>query len=239
MKTKILGFLLGLFGQALICIIFFLLLPPSIFSEESVMWLDFVVTSIVFWVWAGNVLFHSLSIDDATQKGIGGLGVKLYGAWMYTLFALGYMLLGFYYSYSGDPISFGWQITFQAIFLFGLLAMMLGSFKATEKTAEIYRKEETIKKGKLGVRESLTNLLYSMEDGAADAEQVARVRRLVEETRYITPSTSDEARILDNRINDDCYSISIALPDYKINEQNIVGLIHKLELDVERRKAAK
>lgn len=241
MNKYVFPIVIGLLGEGLIALIIFVLLWPYFIGYESVLWLDFAVASITFCVWVLNSTFSPLNLKDPSQKGVGALGVKWYATTLYTVLAIGFMLLGLIPDdYNQGPlIPFPWQIVLQAVFLFIFIVLIFFSGKSSKRTEEVYYEEKEKKAGKQNIKASIQNLLYSMEDAGMPADLTAQVRKLSGETRFISPSISPEATMLDDRINASCQQIIYDLHDVTINRDRIIKNIDQLERDVMRRKQAR
>ena len=230
MNSKVFSIILGVAGQFLIVALFVWVFDDYIFGGADVKWLDFSVVSVLYWLWALSLCIPAINTKDKSQKAIGGLGIKLYATTMYTVIALGYALIAM------GSFAFKWQLCFQIIFFFCWLVAINMSFKASEKTKEVYEEEQVMKIGKANIKSALQNAYYNAQDKHFPAELVERLKRLSDEARYITPSVSADARMLDIKIESDCDSIRIASADFKMNEAKIVQTIYQLENDVQRRK---
>lgn len=237
MQLKIFGFLLALIGQFLILALFLWVFPDTAFYEDAIKWLDFGVVSIVYWLWMLNSIFIRIKSEDETGKVFGALGIRLQGATLYTVFALAFMLITLWIYNSGDDmLSFAWQIGVQAVLLFLFLMSCLMSGKAAEQVKTVYYQEKETKQGKKFVKASLQRALYAAQDNRFPKEAVDRLQTLVNESRYITPSSQPQAEALDIKIEADCDNIIFAASNYQMNEQKITQAIYQLELDFGRRK---
>lgn len=236
MRMNYVGWILGILGQGLILLAFLLILPDEIFGLESIKWLDFGVLSIVYWLWISNFTLSPLNLRDPSQKGIGGLGIKWIGSIFYTLFALGFAIACMFYAVEGTVLAFKWQILAQGVILFFLFVMLFNSAVSMDKVEEVYHAEKEKKEGKKNVRNSLQNLAFMMESRRAPGAATARVKNLNEEARFLTPSDSDAAVEIENRIADCCEAIMLALTDVEINSRRIEELSEQLEMNFRMRK---
>lgn len=236
-KINIGRLILALVGQGLIFIFYLLIFPYGFFGGEvSVMWLDLVVTSLVYWIWVLNAGIAPVSKNDPSQKGIGGLGIRLYASTIYSVLAIGFIFIAILLAIDGSPIAFKWQIMVQAIIFFIFLVWMYSANLATRKTEEVYHSETAIKAGKADIRRAISTVLASAEDNGAPADIQERLRTLNGATRFVTPSRSMEAEDADLNILNECSRLSAALMNPGMNRQEIEKGTAQLERYFNRRK---
>lgn len=238
MKIRTSSALLAAAGQVLILCLFLFVLPDYIFGELKVMWLDFVVLSIVYWLWVWLCIVPPVNMADSSSREVGGMGIKWTGVIWYSslavIVAAGCLLM---YN-SGTEIAFKWQIIIQAFLLFAFLLSVSSSMAATEKAGQMYRKEQMIKSGKRDIKLAIGETLAAAEDSHdVPADVAARLRSVLGETRFISPSSTAEATSTDARIADDCLRLRGAFTDYTMNKQSITELLDRLERDMSRRKS--
>ena len=230
---------LALIGEGLIFILFLLIFPYGFFGDGSspaVMWLDLTVCSIVYWLWILNAGVAPVSKSDASQTGIGGLGIRLYGSVVYSVIALGFMFVAVLCAVNGTYIAFKWQIMVQAIIFFCLLMWLYSSTMATKKTGQVYRNEQQAKSGKRDIKYAIANTLAMAEDHGASPDIQQRLRKLSADTRFISPSSSMDTEYADTHIISECSRLSSALMNPELNKQEIERSTSQLERYFERRK---
>ncbi|MDE7414520.1 MAG: hypothetical protein K2N05_12145 [Muribaculaceae bacterium] len=240
MKNKYLSILLALFGEGLLALIFFLLIPQEVLTDETRV-LDFIVVSVIYGLWVYNIITPLVNLSDPARRQVGGLGIRWVAVGIYSVLALLLVLGNLIYSWSGnDPgMSFAIQAVIQGVLLFVLLGGLLSARGSEQKTAEIHEKEQLHKQGKQDVRAALSGLLFEMQETPGIPHEInERVKGMVDEVRYITPSSSAEALDIDSRIIGGCEILRSALYDYDINKVSIQARVEQIERDVQRRKQA-
>lgn len=234
MKVNIYSLLLGIFGQGII-IAGFLLFRGT--CPDNILWLNIVVTSIVFWLLGCSFGMEPISMSDPAHPQAGGLGIKWVSALTYSVCALGFMIGCALYGYGAEGVPFKWQMIIQTALLFFLLAGFLSSAAATRKTAETYRREQATYRGKADLRLTLSDLAYTADSSPeVPAEIRQRLHRLSEEVRFLTPSGSREAAMADTRIFEVANRLRPALFNPELNTADIETLTTRLEVEFHRRK---
>lgn len=234
MNTRVLSILLAILGQVLI--IGFALAFFDDFLTPDVLWLDIAVTSVAYWLWAANLIAQP-RLDDQSQKQMGGLGVRLWSSTAYSVITLGFMVVCMFMQSDGSAPAFKWQLIFQVAMLFLLAVGLLFSAKSVEKTAAVYTREHQSVTEKTNLRIALINLA----DNAADNPQIPRaivdrLRRVADDARYLSPSSSPAPLAADDRLRADAQDLSLALRDCAMNSPQIAHLTERLERDMQRRK---
>lgn len=232
------AFLLAIAGEAIIALIFFSLIPVQVLPTDLRV-LDFIVTTIAYFLIIGNILTPIINKNDPSHKEVGGLGVRWAAVTVYLISAMLVVVGNLIYSWTTfEPaLSFGFQAVIQGILLIILLWWLLGSKESIEQTKEVYERERKLKEAKADVKRALTDTLNSVEDTPGIPDDVReRLRRLSGEIRYLSPSTSPEASAADRKIITDCDAIAASFSDYKMNEEAIGRRLDQLERDIERRR---
>jgi len=201
-----------------------------------VLWLDIAVTSVAYWLWAANLIAQP-RLDDQSQKQMGGLGVRLWSSTAYSVITLGFMVVCMFMQSDGSAPAFKWQLIFQVAMLFLLAVGLLFSAKSVEKTAAVYTRRTSECYGE----DQPAHRSYKSCDNAADNPQIPRaivdrLRRVADDARYLSPSSSPAPLAADDRLRADAQDLSLALRDYALNSPQIAHLTERLERDMQRRK---
>lgn len=237
MKFKILSISLGIAFEAFMALVFFVLIPDSVL-ESNIRALDFIVTTVVVGLWWYNMLTPAVNLDDPSHKEVGSIGIKWTAVAWYDTLALLTVFANLYQAWTGGlQMSFTLQVFIQIALVLLLAGSLLVAEATKKKTAQIYRKEQQLKSGKVNLQSSLTQLLYEAEDIPRVPEEVkARIRRISESARYITPSGTPEALAADVNSEKDCLSLRASLFSYEMNKELVEQKIDRLERDMQRRR---
>lgn len=234
MNINIYSLLLGIFGQGII-LAGFLLFRGN--CPDNILWLNIVVTSIVFWLLGRSFGLEPISLSDRSGKQAGGLGIRWFSVLTYTVCALGFMIGSALYGYGAEGIPFKWQLIIQIALLFFLLMGFISSSAATQKAGDVYQKEQTDKRGKADLKSALGNLVYTADSARELSADIRnRLHHLSEETRFLTPSSSREAAMADQQILNLAARLRPALFNPDLNAPEIENLVCQLEVEFHRRK---
>lgn len=237
MKLKIIGLLLSFLGQIFILCVFLFVLPLSLFGTASVKWLDFSVLSVLLWISALNASFFRIDSAARSQKAIGGLGIRWSGLIGYATVVTLFLISAVALNLSGTHISFAWQIASQVLLLLLFIFINYAAMTSRQKVSEVEKAEQTLRKGKIVIAQSLQQTVFVAEDRNIPEEVVFRLKRLADDARFLTPSSARESTEADDLIREDCEQIKAALFDYDMNREFIGRLISQLERDMQRRKS--
>lgn len=231
MKLKIFSILLTLLCIAFAAVIMFYLIPEGVLAN-NVRWLDFIIIDVNIVLCAYNITAPPINLNDDSHKQVGGLGIRWLTLFLYAFGAIGFMIINIAVCFDnpGNALSFSWQMCVQVFLLILLSAGILSSAFSSKKVEEIYFKETQLKHGKKSVRAATNSLLMDAQNQpGVPRDIVERLKKISENTRFISPSNSAEALNMDARIEDTCARISAALYDYEINKTTISQLVEHLE----------
>lgn len=230
---------MALFAEAIIAIIFFYLIPLQILPND-IRWLDFTVMTVINIIFVLNILFPLVRLDEKGHQEVAGLGIQWTATGWYAAIAFLFLVGNIIYSWQSlsPALSFGIQATIQSILLLCFFGGIVASRTSMQKALEVYEAESIEKKGKADIKAEVADLLSTAERiPTLPTEITDRIRRIAADTRYITPSSSAEARKADKTIINDCDIIAVALNDYEMNREIITINLSRLENDLKRRRS--
>lgn len=238
MNLRIFSIVLGLLGEALIAIIFFALIPED-FLPSNVRVLDFIVVSIVYGLWIYNILKPMINFADRSHKQVAGLGIRWAAVGWYSILALAFVIGNIVVVGIDDvsPMSFGLQAVIQGFLFLLFLGGLLASEFSMKKAAEVNRSEHIAKQGKADIKSAVSSLVAAAEDSTSVPQEIVnRLKEILAETRYITPSGSSEAETADISIRNCCEILRPTFSDYTINKDVVERYIAQLERYIKRRR---
>lgn len=239
MKIRILTIFIALAAEIILAVIFFSLIPEEIMPLD-IRWLDFVVLTIINAIFILNILFPLVNMHDKSHKEVAGLGLQWSATGWYTAIAV--LFMGANILYTGlearPALSFGIQATIQGILLLLFAAGIVSSQSSIEKAKEVYASQSYEKRGKADIKAAVAKALYAAEDsGNVPAEVAERLKHILADTRYLSPSDTQEAKALDHSITENCEALAVAFIDYNMNGNRIAQLLASLENNMKRRRA--
>ena len=227
---KIFSVLLLLFGEALI-IICYLHFGRNLASD--ILTLNIVVTSIIFLLWYIEKFVPMINLKDKSQKDVGTLGLKWLFAILYTIFAIGVMLV----CNTMKPMGISTQIIFHAILLFLLLVGLYFMNYTSEKVLEVY-KEETSNRSRIDEMKKTTKevvlKLGQMKNISNDI--TSSINTLYENLRFISPSKNEQAIELEANFLNEMRKVHDSLFDTPLNNEKIIENIQNCEQIYKERK---
>lgn len=239
MKIRIMSLLLGIVGEILIAALFFWVIPDAL--PTNILVLDFVVVSLVYWLWIYNILKPAVNFKEPSHKQVGGLGVRWISLSLYTFLAVGFVVYTLWAGITGEiPLwDFPVLVIIQAGLLFFLCGGLITSEHIMQKTKDIYEEQKVLKTGKHDVKKMVQQLLFVSEDTSGIPHDIKeRLKKIAGETRYLSPSVSEHCIALDADIIKNCDTIIAALADYDLNKKTVTDQIDSLERNLERRRRA-
>lgn len=238
MNTKISIILLALAAEALVGIGFFVLIPENAIPN-NIRWLDFTVTTILVAIFTANMVIPLVNTSDKSHKEVAALGIRWTAVGWYSALAFLFMVCNIVYALpnEGAAISFRLQAMVQTVLFLGFLMGIVASQASMRKAKEVYAEEHAVKRGKSDVKASLMEMLSEAEiHNGIPEEVIEKIRQVSAEGRYLAPSSSEEARIADKAIIEDCNALMACFGDSQISSGKISDRLSRLESDIKRRK---
>lgn len=237
MQIRIFTILLSLAAEAILAVVFFVLIPHEWLADD-LRWLDFAVMTVINSIWVCNILFPFVNLADRSHKEVGGLGLRWTATGWYSALAFLFLLANIIYArYESHAMGFGLQATIQAALLLLFLCGIVASKASIDKSRDVYVREMAVKKGKADIKAAVAGVLSAAEDTAAfPHELTGRIRRVASDTRYMAPSASAESTMADEKILDDCDSLMAYLTDPAMNKELIETCVGRLERDLQARR---
>lgn len=227
MIYKILALLLG-YG---LIIAAFILLVGGLVSND-VLTLDIVVSCILYTLYALFSFFPLVNTKDSSHKEVGMLGPHMFFLTICTVLSIGLMICGIIW-----PIPFTYQLLGQlAVLLIALLGRS-AALQSGDKVKEIHHLEQAQKQG----RDSLkSQMLMFMEEVYSskrlDAQTVERLKKIQEDTRFVTPSLAPEAQALEYQFMQSVQDLRVLMYQQPLDMVQINDKIASIERTLLNRK---
>jgi hypothetical protein len=195
---------LYLAGDAILLLAFFLLVPEDL--RDVAGYLDLCVVLGVFTL---NFPIHSLgwAFRSGDAFRIPALSIRWFGTGVYSLFALAGVVRG-----ALAAVQFRFQLIYQLVCLFGLLAAMVLATRATSHTAVVDAEERAnvaglreLHEAAAGVEEALVFM------GEGWQQQRTAIQMVREDLRFLSPSPRRPEQELEGRLTAELRDIRVLL----------------------------
>lgn len=202
-------------GEAII-IASFILFRGSM--ENNFLTLNIIVTTIIYSLFFLDILTPWIDLDEKSQKRVGSLGVRWFAVLMYAFFSIAVMVI----SNVLPDFSFKIQLILHSGLFFLLLLGLSAAFSSSDKVKAIYNIEQKNRQGIVEMKGAISALKDKMVDCKELPEYfTAQVDSLENEIRYLSPANSEQAFELERSFVKIITSISVAIMDFSLNEQQI------------------
>jgi|SRR5665647_386948 len=224
MNTKnIFSILLLLIGEALI-IISFLYFGSNLASE--ILTLDTIVSTILYSLFFIDILIPMVDFKDKSQRVIGSLGLRWFVTSLYTLSAIGMMVIFFIVR----PADFSSQIIIQAILFFLLLLGMYSAATSSEKVVERYLEERQILGCVEDLKKVMIEVIFKLDQlKNIPADIRAGVTALQDDLRFISPCNNQDAYDLETNLLNEIKAVKNSLFEYPLNSDSIIERIQNCQ----------
>jgi len=225
--------MLGLLGEILVLVGFFILTPNG---RSNVAWLNWAVISFIF-----GLIYYSSDILFPPTEGFSGripaIGIRFIVCLFYSLLAI----IWIYFSYR-------WQLVFRVQLLGHLVmgfAVIVGytiAAKSSEYAAKIEDSEKSQESVLISAKKELNLICTVFAKGLIKDSPQYKLQAYSEELRFISPVNNDQVRELEVKILELIQQIKSLLPSelYNIGDSNEESLnrdVESLGLMIKQRKA--
>ncbi len=193
-KSPALGYVLFLFGIALIFTGFFIIIPEE--KRGDVFWLDLIVVCFIYFLNFTNLL-GLLGLYFDFNKQIAGLGMRLAYLRLYNIYAIAVIGICWY-----NQVDFKYQLYLQLIGIFFLGILFFLTRLSTSHASSVQEEQDQSRRRKEDILMSIHHLeLLFSKDSTKWSSEKQKVSDLKENVRYLSPSDNQIALSLDDEIS--------------------------------------
>lgn len=196
--------------------------------------LNLVIAMLVVALFFVDILLPWVDWSDRSGRHLGTLGIRWFVTGLYTIAAIGAMLVCNLLL----DLSFVAQLLLQCVFALGLLLGFVALIGASAKIRQPHLGEETALSGRLGMVQAvryLQNTAQEMPDLPDELRR--RIDALAGELRYLSPCRTTEAAELEQRFEAAVLAVEAALPAYSQNRETIEAALARAERLCSQRKS--
>ena len=203
------------------------------FLPEDVMYLDMVVSCLIFTQLPVLLYFPLINLKDKSHKEVGSLGIQLHGFTLYNIAAIAVMVVGAWLQWS-----FEIQLYIHIFLFFLQLIMILTSLFASKKVKERYHVEDELIRKKTVFKAKMAELMDEVTIAAnrLPAEISQPLQAINDSMTYLVPSSNPEATLLEDKFCSLVDEILVLMRNIELNQSLIEEKIKRLELILAKRK---
>ena len=196
--------------------------------------LNMVVAMLIVALFFVDLLLPWVDWKDRSGRQIGAIGVRWFVTGLYTILAIGAMLVGNLWL----ELSFEAQLLLQCLLLVGLILGLVALLGVSAKVRQTHFREEMAQSGRLGMVQVILQLQDTIcqTPGLPD-EMLQRVNALSEELRYLAPCRTAEAVELERRFEEIVLAVEAALSAYSMNRDTVDAGLARAERLLAQRKS--
>ena len=223
---KALALILG-YGLIIACFIIF-----GALLETETLVLDIIVSCLIFTQFTALLFFPLIDRRDPSHKEVGMMGIHFTANTLCIIASIALMVAGIILE-----IPFVYQLLGQLLILFFAVIGRITTISAGNKVANVHARENAVKLGKESLRMETDNFMdYVATVKGLEPSVTGRLQVVQESIRYVTPSVSPEALMLDNQFIDVLSELKILMRDTAMNGERIAEEVTRMERTLERRK---
>lgn len=200
---------------------------------KDVMYLDMVVSCLIFTQLPLLLFFPLINLKDKSHKEVGSLGIQLQGFTFYNIAAIAVMVAGALLEWS-----FKTQLYIHIILFFLQLVMILASLFASNKVKNRYHAEDKLIRNRAVFKSKMAELMDEVNI-AANRVPVSisqPLQAINDSMTYLIPTSNPEATILEENFCSLVDEIQVLMRNIELNQSLIEENIKRLELILAKRK---
>ena len=208
----------------------FIIFGDAIETKTRVM--DIIISCLIYTQLVEFTIFPMVNLGQKAHKEVGMMGLHYSAIYLYSVLAIGIMVAGVCLD-----LQFKYQLMMQLVALFVLLIGRAVTLHTGDRVQRIHDKEQ-------GGVESKGQIISAMEDfmdrvgDTTDLNPSAlqSLQSIKESLRFLTPSSSAEAKALESSFCQKLADIEVLLRNTSLNAEQISSEVRHLQQILNKRK---
>ena len=208
----------------------FIIFGDAIETKTRVM--DIIISCLIYTQLVEFTIFPMVNLGQKAHKEVGMMGLHYSAIYLYSVLAIGIMVAGVCLD-----LQFKYQLMMQLVALFVLLIGRAVTLHTGDRVQRIHDKEQ-------GGVESKDQIISAMEDfmdrvgDTTDLNPSAlqSLQSIKESLRFLTPSSSAEAKALESSFCQKLADIEVLLRNTSLNAEQISSEVRHLQQILNKRK---
>ena len=208
----------------------FIIFGDAIETKTRVM--DIIISCLIYTQLVEFTIFPMVNLGQKAHKEVGMMGLHYSSIYLYSVLAIGIMVAGVC-----CDLQFKYQLMMQLVALFVLLIGRAVTLHTGDRVQRIHDKEQ-------GGVESKDQIISAMEDfmdrvgDTTDLNPSAlqSLQSIKESLRFLTPSSSAEAKALESSFCQKLADIEVLLRNTSLNAEQISSEVRHLQQILNKRK---
>ena len=208
----------------------FIIFGDAIETKTRVM--DIIISCLIYTQLVEFTIFPMVNLGQKAHKEVGMMGLHYSAIYLYSVLAIGIMVAGVCLD-----LQFKYQLMMQLVALFVLLIGRAVTLHSGDRVQRIHDKEQ-------GGVESKGQIISAMEDfmdrvgDTTDLNPSAlqSLQSIKESLRFLTPSSSAEAKALESSFCQKLADIEVLLRNTSLNAEQISSEVRHLQQILNKRK---
>ncbi|MDP2693098.1 MAG: hypothetical protein Q8O88_05675 [bacterium] len=201
--------------------------------ESDILTLNIIVSSVIYGLFFIDIIIPWVDFKNKSQKTIGSLGVRGFFTFLYSIIAIGGMVV----FNQAQAMDFNIQILIHSILFFLLLFGFYLALTSSEKVREVFE-EEKQNRDQIDSMKRITKELQLKLDTMPDipSEIILRINELQENLRYLSPCNNSTAVELEKQFIDEMRVLDLSFSEIPLNSENTISHIKNCERTYKERK---
>ena len=194
---------------------------------------NMAVASLIFWIFAIELMNPIINLKDETQAAVGGIGIRWVFLFIFVAGSIAIMVNSF--NSKDSELTKFWL--FEAALLMLLVLGLYFSRTVTEKVAQVYHEEKKMRSQLNVIKSTLDEIIYSGQTHPAFNPSLDKeIKTLKENLRYLSPSNNPRAEELETQLLEQLQNFKALLLGKDTENQNLNTVLNHCGALLNQRK---
>ena len=208
----------------------FIIFGDAIETKTRVM--DIIISCLIYTQLVEFTIFPMVNLGQKAHKEVGMMGLHYSSIYLYSVLAIGIMVAGVCLD-----LQFKYQLMMQLVALFVLLIGRAVTLHTGDRVQRIHDKEQ----GGVESKDQIISAMEDFMDRVGDTTDLnpsvlQSLQSIKESLRFLTPSSSAEAKALESSFCQKLADIEVLLRNTSLNAEQISSEVRHLQQILNKRK---
>ena len=208
----------------------FIIFGDAIETKTRVM--DIIISCLIYTQLVEFTIFPMVNLGQKAHKEVGMMGLHYSAIYLYSVLAIGIMVAGVCLD-----LQFKYQLMMQLVALFVLLIGRAVTLHTGDRLQRIHDKEQCGAESKDQIISAMEDFMDRVGDTTdLNPSALQSLQSIIESLRFLTPSSSAEAKALESSFCQKLADIEVLLRNTSLNAEQISSEVRHLQQILNKRK---
>ena len=208
----------------------FIIFGDAIETKTRVMYI--IISCLIYTQLVEFTIFPMVNLGQKAHKEVGMMGLHYSAIYLYSVLAIGIMVAGVCLD-----LQFKYQLMMQLVALFVLLIGRAVTLHTGDRVQRIHDKEQGGVESKDQIISAMEDFMFRVGDTTdLNPSALQSLQSIKESLRFLTPSSSAEAKALESSFCQKLADIEVLLRNTSLNAEQISSEVRHLQQILNKRK---